>query len=106
MLITLVLFPTLTVTVDSKMIKLHYGLGIIHKRFLLKDIATYQITENPWYYGWGIHYTPRGWLFNISGFAAIELHLRSGKRYRIGTDDPTGLARAVDEALTGANYNS
>ncbi|MCB0193177.1 MAG: hypothetical protein KDJ65_14630 [Anaerolineae bacterium] len=101
MLITMTLFPTLTITVDDRMLKLHYGLGIIHKRFLLEDIDSYRVVENPWYYGWGIRYTPRGWMFNISGFSAIELQMKSGKHYRIGTDDPTGLARAIDEALNG-----
>lgn len=99
LLITLALFPTLTVTVDDRLVKLYYGLGLIHKQFLLKEIETFRPVKNPWYYGWGIRYTPRGWLFNVSGLSAIELHMKSGKQYRIGTDEPAGLAQAIDEAL-------
>jgi hypothetical protein len=66
------------------------------------SIEAYRVVENPWYYGWGIRFTPRGWLFNVSGFSAIELQMKSGKLYRIGTDDPEGLAKAVGEALTDA----
>jgi hypothetical protein len=102
MLIALGLFATLTVVVDEQMIKLQFGLGVIRKGFRLKDIEAYRLVENPWYYGWGIRYTPRGWLFNVSGLSAIELEMKNGKRYRIGTDDPAGLGQAIDEALKGA----
>ncbi len=102
MLIALGLFATLSVTVDEQMIKLQFGLGIIRKGFLLKDVEAYRMVKNPWYYGWGVRYTPRGWLFNVSGFSAVELQMKSGKLYRIGTDDPEGLAKAVDEALNDA----
>lgn len=99
MLIVLVLFATLTVTVDERMIKIRFGVGLIRKSFSLEDIESYSIVKNPWYYGWGIRYTPRGWLYNVSGFSAIELQMKNGKYYRIGTDDPEGLARALGEAL-------
>jgi len=99
MLIALGLFATLTVKVNDRMIKIQFGLGVIRKGFILKDIETYRAVKNPWYYGWGIRYTPRGWLFNVSGFSAIELQMKSGKKYRIGTDEPNNLAKALDEAL-------
>ena len=96
------IFTRLTVAVDDQMIKIQFGLGVIRKVFPLKDIEAYCVVKNPWYYGWGIRFTPRGWLFNVSGFSAIELQMKSGKRYRIGTDDPDNLAKALDEALNDA----
>ncbi len=102
MLIVIGLFATLTVKVDDRMIKIKFGVGVIRKGFLLKDIETCRTVKNPWYYGWGIRYTPRGWLFNVSGFSAIELQMKSGKIYRIGTDEPNNLAKAIDEALNDA----
>ena len=98
-LIILGTFALLTVTIDDQMIKIQFGLGIIRKTFPLKEIETYRVVKNPWYYGWGIRFTPRGWLFNVSGFSAIELQMKNGKRYRIGTDDPDNFAAALDEAL-------
>ena len=98
-LIILGTFARLTVTVDDQMIKIQFGLGIIRKTFLLKEIETYSVVKNPWYYGWGIRFTPRGWLFNVSGFSAIELRMKNGKQYRIGTDDPDNFAAALDETL-------
>ena len=96
------IFTRLTVAVDDQMIKIQFGLGVIRKVFRLKDIEAYCVVKNPWYYGWGIRFTPRGWLFNVSGFSAIELQMKSGKRYRIGTDDPDNLSKALDEALNDA----
>jgi hypothetical protein len=72
---------------------------MLRKRFLLKDIAYYRPVRNPWYYFLGIRYTPRGWLFAVSGRTAIELEMKSGKTYRIGTDDVDNLAMALERAL-------
>lgn len=93
------LFATLIVEIDGEALTLRFGPGLIHKQFRLADITTCRVVKNPWYYGWGIHLTPAGWLYNVSGFWAVELQLRNGRTYRIGTDDPEGLA----EAIQGAN---
>ena len=98
-LIALGIFTRLTVTVDDQMIKVQFGLRIIRKAFRLNEIEAYRVVKNPWYYGWGIRFTPRGWLFNVSGFSAIELQMKNGKTYRIGTDDPDNLAAALDGVL-------
>ena len=98
-LIALGIFTRLTVTVDDQMIKVQFGLRIIRKAFRLNEIEVYRVVKNPWYYGWGIRFTPRGWLFNVSGFSAIELQMKNGKTYRIGTDDPDNLAAALDGVL-------
>ena len=98
-LIILATFARLTVTVDNQTIKIQFGVRIIRKVFQLNDLETYRVVKNPWYYGWGIRFTPRGWLFNVSGFSAVELQMKNGKLYRIGTDEPNNLARALDEAL-------
>jgi len=98
-LVILGTFSRLTVTVDDQMIKIQFGLRIIRKTFPLKEIEAYRVVKNPWYYGWGIRFTPRGWLFNVSGFSAIELRMKNGKLYRIGTDEPDNLAKALNEVL-------
>ena len=98
-LIALGTFSRLTVTVDDQMIKIQFGLKIIRKAFALKEIEACRVVKNPWYYGWGIRFTPRGWLYNVSGFSAIELQMKHGKHYRIGTDDPDNLAEALEKAL-------
>lgn len=95
-------FSSLTVTVDDQVIKVQFGFGVYRKIIPLKEIESYAVVKNPWYYGWGIRYTPRGWLFNVSGFSAVELQLNNGKRYRIGTDEPDNLAIALSDAQNDA----
>lgn len=84
MFIVMALFATLTVMVDERRVSIKLGIGLIQKHFTLKDIESYQMVSNPWYYGWGIRYTSRGWLFAVSRFSAIELLMKNGKSYRMG----------------------
>lgn len=97
--VCLVLFASLTIEIDERSLVVRFGPGLVRKAFALNDVETYALVKNPWYYGWGIHWTPSGWLFNVSGTSAVELRMKNGKRYRIGTDDPQGLGIALQEAL-------
>jgi hypothetical protein len=89
------LFPTMTVIVASDHLQISMGAGLIKKRFALSDITAARTVENPWYYGFGIRWYPGGWLFNVSGPHAVEIEMDSGKKYRIGTDEPEKLLLAV-----------
>jgi len=92
------LFYSLTVEISNDHLGIHFGVGIVKKRFEIKDIEKAYPVRNRWYYGWGIRLIPHGWLYNVSGLDAIEIVMSSGKRYRIGTDQPNELAQAVNEA--------
>ena len=49
--------------------------------------------------GWGIHCVPgRSVIWNIHGFDCVEITLADGRRIRVGTNDPQGLADAVNQA--------
>jgi hypothetical protein len=95
MILFLAIFATLTVEVKEQTINIQFGIGIIRKRFSLKDVQTYRAVKNPWYYAWGIHVIPNGLIFNVSGWEAVELQMKNGTKYRIGTDDVQGLLDAV-----------
>jgi len=97
--IALGLFATLTVEMSQGALEIRFGPGIIRKRFPIEDIESCRLVRNPWYYGWGIRLTPHGWLYNVSGTLAVELQMRNGKRYRIGTDAPQELATALQGHL-------
>ena len=101
-LLTISTFAALTVTVNKKVISLRFGVGIIRKQFQLADVERYQAVKNPWYYLLGIRYTPRGWLFGVSGNSAVELEMKNGKYYRIGTDEPEKLMKALDRTIAAA----
>jgi len=49
----------------------------------------------------GIRWMWPGWLYNVSGTDAVELKMKNGKRYRIGTDVPGELAEAIRQAIKG-----
>jgi hypothetical protein len=95
MILCIGLFATLTVQVNVQAINIRFGIGVIRKRFALKDVQTYRAVKSPWYYGWGIHLIPGGWLFNVSGWDAVELQMKNGSKYRIGTNDVQGLVNAI-----------
>lgn len=99
LLAALALFHSLTVKVTREAISLRFGVGLIHKQFATADIESATIVRNRWWYGWGIRLTPHGWLFNVSGLNAVELHMQTRKTYRIGTDEPTRLLAAIEAVL-------
>jgi len=89
--VALVLFPSLTVVIREEELLVQFGSGVIRKRFRLNEIESCQAIRNPWYYGCGIRLTPRGMLFRVSGFHAVQIKLTTGKEYLIGTDVPQEL---------------
>jgi hypothetical protein len=106
LLLCMPLFATLTVTIDENYIKLKFGIGIIHKKISLENIDLARKVRNSWYHGWGIHGFPgKGWVFNVSGFDAVELQMSDGIVYRIGTDEPDKLLAAVKAAMEMENQN-
>lgn len=96
----LYIFSTLTVTVTASTLALSFTARFIHRQFPLDAIRAVRVVKNPWYYGWGIHRVPDGWVYNVSGTQAVELTLRNGRKARIGTDEPEHLAEAVRTATT------
>ena len=93
------LFHSLTVRVSQNEISLSFGAGLIQKVFLIDEIESATAVRNRWYYGLGIKKISRGWLFNVSGLDAVELRMRNGKLYRIGTDQPEELLAAVKSVV-------
>jgi hypothetical protein len=93
--VILLLFATLTVTVDDSAIAARFGIGLVGKRVPFERIRSCQVVRNPWYYGWGIHFIPGGMLYNASGLGAIELRLTNGRCVRIGSGEPDVLAAGL-----------
>ena len=93
-------FGALTVSVDERRMAIKFGYGIFRKSFALNEIASAAQVKNHWYYGWGIRlwFWPRMWIFNVSGFDAVEIRMKNGKIYRIGTDEPEKLEMAIQQA--------
>jgi len=97
--VCLVLFATLTVVIEEDVVEIRFGPGVIREKFPLRDIESCQIVKNPWYYGWGIRLTPHGWLYNVSGSYAVEISMKTGKKYRIGTNVPNDLEKVIQQSI-------
>ena len=68
---------------------------------MLKKIISSRIVKNHWYYGWGIRiwFWPYMWIYNISGFDAVEIKMKNDQKYKIGTDEPKELERAILQSI-------
>ena len=86
---------SLTVEVTPTRLIWFFGPGLLRKSIEREAIIGATPVRNPWWYGWGIHLTPRGWLYDVGGLDAVELALSDGSRLRIGSDEPAALARAL-----------
>jgi hypothetical protein len=100
--LTALCFSTLTVTVDGRSVTARFGPGLIRRRIELDKVRAVWPVKNLWWYGWGVHWTPHGWLWNVSGLGAVELDLKDGRGFRIGTDEPDELAASIENALQAA----
>lgn len=100
-LLILTSFATLTVSIDENYLRIKFGYGIFARKFALNQIASAQTVKNHWYYGWGmrIWFWPYMWIYNVSGFKAVEIIMKNGRIYRIGTDVPGELESVINHEI-------
>lgn len=96
---TLMLFYSLTVTIDETYLRVRFGPGVFFKKFRLSDIAECGTNYRTYIWGWGIRWYIKGWLYNIAGFKSVEIIFKNGKKRRIGTDEPEKLADAIRSVI-------
>ena len=88
-------FSRLTVTVTNETIMTAFGFGWPRHTERPNDVISALAVRNRWIHGWGIRKIAGGWMYNVSGYDAVELDLKSGKKFRIGTDEPDVLAATI-----------
>jgi hypothetical protein len=91
-----VLLATLTVEVDAERVRLRFGVGLIGRSVAMADITACEIVRTPVRWGWGLHWTPSGWLYNVAGRDAVRIELSGERAVIIGSDDAPALLRAID----------
>ncbi len=97
--IVLWLFGSLNVIVSETEVLSAFGPGLIKRRIPVSNIVSTKIVQNSWIWGWGIRIIPHGIMFNVSGLDAVELELRTGAIFRIGTDEPGKLEAAIRDVM-------
>ncbi len=98
--ISAVVFSSLEIEVADGTLRWRFGPGLIRKQVPLSEIESIETTRTKFWEGWGVHYTSRGWLYNVSGYQAVLVHMKSGKQFMLGTDEPDRLASALAMRLT------
>lgn len=89
----------LTVTINDIFIRIRFGPGVFWKTYPLANIVDCRPVRNGWWWGYGIRWYCRGWLYNIAGIDAVEITFKNGKQVRIGTDQPDILTQAIKQAM-------
>jgi hypothetical protein len=99
LVISAIVFSRLTIKIDSETLRACFAMGFICKKIPLAEITACEPIRIRWWYGCGIHLTPYGWLYNVSGLDAVAITLRNGRKFALGSDDPQGLADAIRVAI-------
>jgi len=99
LLIGAIVFSRLTIEIDEESVQACFGIGLICKKVPLSEIVRCESIRIRWWYGWGIHLPPYGWLYNVSGLDAVAITLRDGRKFALGTDDPNGFTSAVRRSI-------
>lgn len=89
------LFWKLTIKIDNEKLRVSFGPGLVRKTVPVADIVACESIRTRWWWGWGIHLTPYGWLYNVAGFDAVVITMRNGRRFCLGTDQPAELVAAI-----------
>ncbi len=97
-----VVFRSLTITVQSGVLGWQFGPGVFGRSVPVSEIEAVEPTRTSLLSGWGIHWTRRGWLYNVSGLDAVHVRMKNGKSFLLGTDQPGRLARAIEDSMVVA----
>lgn len=98
-LLVMLFFYNLTISVKGRVIQAKFGIGLIKFNFNIEELHQVEIIRIPWWYGWGIRFTPQGMLYNIWGRQAVKVTFTSkGKKKTVllGTEEPEELLRHIN----------
>jgi hypothetical protein len=100
LLCAVALFATLTVEVDDEEIRLRFGVGIVRKTIELAEVVRTEHLQIKAWWGWGLHWTPTGWLYNIGGRDAVRVVVRRDRGVIVGSDDAQQLKACIDARIS------
>jgi hypothetical protein len=110
LLVSMGMFSWLDTEVTKDALVVSFVGGALRRRIPLADIESARIVTVPWYYGWGVRLTPRGWLgdaprgwlYSVWGRGAVALRLRGGRHFAVGSDEPEVLLAAIEARRAAA----
>ena len=100
LLIVFALFSKLRTLIEDDKISLKFGIGIFKRKIPISSISSVEVVRNKWYYGWGIRFYGKGWMWNYKGLDAVELHFKNKKgTFRIGSGKAEELKNTLDRLI-------
>lgn len=91
----MIVFSRFTVEVTEEALLAVFGWGWPRRMLRWDEATAVRIARNSWWYGFGIRWFPGGTLWNVWGLNAVEFDLVTGRKLRIGTDEPDELLAAL-----------
>lgn len=88
-----VCFCTLFIRVKDGHLLWQFGPGWIRGKVALTEVINVDVVTSRLAYGWGFQPTRWSWRFDRSRALAVVIHLRGGKRLRLGTSRAHELQR-------------
>lgn len=91
------IFYGLTVEVDPKRETLSWWFGpkVAKVTLAFDDIDYVQPVTNSLRHGIGMRISTDGWVYTVAGFKALEVVMKDGTKYRVGTADQSNLIAAM-----------
>jgi hypothetical protein len=92
---SIVVFSRMVVEIRDGVIRWAFGVGFPRYSLPLSEVQSAAVVTSSWIFGVGIHFIPRGILYNVWGRKAVEITKTNGRRIRLGTDEPEALLAAI-----------
>jgi hypothetical protein len=87
-----VLFSSITVELSQDFLSWHFGPGILRKNVAVAEIKNVAVIQTKFIHGWGVHLTRNGWLYNVSGFGAVQSLLSRARAFCSVATNPSNSA--------------
>ena len=87
-------FRQLTCRDEGDHLRIRFGpIPLFRRKLVYSRLEKVKQSRSRLLDGWGIHLCTRGgWVWNLWGFDCVDIDFTGGKKLRLGTDDPDGLA--------------
>ncbi len=102
LLVVGILVSSLSTEVDHGHLLWSFGPGFFRRAVPVEEIEAVEPVRLSWLRDLGMRHRDDVAAYAVAGGPGLELMLRDGRRIRLGTDDPEGLAHALREARTAA----
>lgn len=89
-------FSSLTTEITHDSLSVAFRRGFLRRSVRLEAIRRVEQVVVPWYWGWGLRLTPKGWLYRVQGREAVRVELVRETSILIGTNEPGRLAATIE----------